>query len=75
MTDQSIHAIPENLKPFRSDADAEYGDSVMPFIPQRPTMRPLTDCPVTRDELKAYRETVRRAHRMIELALDKLIGA
>lgn len=74
MTDQSIHAVPDNLTPMRSDADAEYGESVVPFIAQRPTMRRVTERTISPDDLKAYKETVIRAHRMIELALDRLIA-
>lgn len=48
--------------------------SPTPFIPQSPTVREITERPISRDELRKYRETVVRAHRMIESALDKLIA-
>lgn len=67
-TDRPIHLI---------SPSAPHGavNAPTPFIPQKATVREITERPVTRDELKAYRETVLRAHRMIENALEKLIGA
>lgn len=68
-TDRPIHLMTAPPSEVHSDSD------LVPFIPQSPTLRPLTERPITVDDLRKYRETVHRAHRMIESALDKLIGA
>jgi hypothetical protein len=56
-----------------TDRPSEHAAAPIPFIPQTPTVRPLTERPITREDIKEYLATVKRTNRMIEAALEKLL--